>query len=147
MATEFADWNERAIVEAAKRVMERRMTRVVLFVEGRVKALLARHQAKRRTRSGGFVGLEPSAPGEPPKMLTGALRSNIAGVVVVDALEVHGYVGVRRGAAAKYGRRLELGFVGRDAAGRMIRQAPRPYLRPGILQNARRIGQMLGGQA
>jgi hypothetical protein len=81
-------------------------------------------------------GRNPSKPGSPPHVGTGALRASVRSLVKGNSA----YVGVFHGAAAaKYARRLELGFVGRDGAGRLHHQAPRPYLRPALLNNKIKI--------
>ena len=110
------------------------MTAALLFVEGKAKVLVSRGNVK---------GTSPSAPGEPPKVVTGTLRSNIATEKRREGKNIVGVLGVRRGPANKYARRLELGFVGTDRAGRNINQAARPYLRPTILKNKRAILQRL----
>lgn len=74
-------------------------------------------------------GRNPSAPGEPPKLVTGDLRESIGSTVQESEGNVTGIVF----AGAPYARRLEFGFVGRDSLGRSYGQAPRPFLRPALL--------------
>lgn len=123
-------WRERSYLDATRRDLERGMAAAGAFVTSEVKSSLS---------VGNVTGKEPSASGEPPRTVTGALRSNIDFVVESDPGEVRGFVGVRRGPADAYARRLELGFVGRDSLGRFYQQEPRPYLRPAVFDNRREI--------
>ena len=96
-----------------------------------------------------------SAPGEPPAVDTGRLRGSISsnwtgsgmakGKVKSPAKaedgvgqptkELTGVVGSN----VVYARRMELGFVGTDSLGRTYNQAPRPYLRPALHKNEKKI--------
>ena len=58
---------------------------------------------------------------------------------------IQGLVGVRKGPADKYARRLELGFAGLDKLGRIYNQAPRPYLRAALQQTRGRLAKILRG--
>jgi hypothetical protein len=82
-----------------------------------------------------IVGLEPSEPGEPPKMLTGRLRDSISYAVERDGNKV--VVNLR--AATNYAARLEFGFVGVDRLGRRYTQAPRPYMLSTISKEWQRV--------
>lgn len=72
----------------------------------------------------------PSAPGQPPARVSGALVASIGHDVVVFVDGPHALVF----AGTAYARRLELGFFGTDSLGRRYAQAPRPYLRPALVQ-------------
>lgn len=119
------------------RTLEPRMEKVALAVEGKIKQSVSR---------GNAGGQNPSAPGTPPKVVTGTLRSNIGHEVVnVAGREIVAAIGVRKSPASEYARRLELGFAGTDSAGRRYSQAPRPFLRPGLTDNRALILSILQG--
>ena len=103
-----------------------------------VAGLFLRDQVKRDINRGNPRGTGPSAPGEPPKKVSGELFRSI----VASPVEPRGRTMLvkRIGSGMVYARRLELGFVGTDKKGRRINQAPRPFLRPAILRNKVTIG-------
>ncbi len=75
-------------------------------------------------KTGRQWGRNPSAPGEPPKMVTGTLRNELDNETVVQGDEVIGRVGYRSGSpASKYAPALEYPTSRMDA---------RPFLRPGL---------------
>lgn len=53
-----------------------------------------------------------------------------------------GYVGSN----VEYARRIELGFVGTDSLGRKYNQKPRPYLRPALEKNRKRIMELFNNK-
>lgn len=63
--------------------------------------------------------------------LTGTLRRSIRAEVQSGAVVV--------GSDTPYAARLEFGFEGADSRGRVYHQAPRPYLRPAIMENAEAV--------
>lgn len=117
------------------------MRLAVVFLQGEVRKSINRGQ---RTRVSGrsVIGLDPSAPGEPPKRLTGRLIQSIATKVTKSRTMIKGTYGSN----LAYARRLELGFAGTDAAGRNVRQAPRPYLRAAFVKNKKTVARILSGQ-
>lgn len=136
------------------------MKKAVMFAEGYAKTLVSR---------GNKTGKNPSKPGEPPKTVTGTLRSNIGHDVVETPKEIIGMVGVRKGPAQKYALRLELGYTGTvrvrahkrritQVFGRKLKepkvvqvrsytyrvnQAPRPYLRPTVWRNRDKLFRLI----
>lgn len=93
-----------------------------------------------------------SAPGEPPAVLTGALRNSVGfSRPVWDGLTVEAEVGVGLGTKPKggkdpftsYARRLEFGGVDR----RGIRILPRPYMEPTSIRVEPMIDQILQQEA
>lgn len=88
-------------------------------------------------------GTNPSAPGDTPNIGIGTLRNSISFKVKQDGKEIVGVYGVISGPAKKYARRLELGYWGKDAKGRNVRQLPRPYLVPAYQNNKRQIKRIL----
>lgn len=74
---------------------------------------------------------EPSEPGQPPKLLTGQLRQSIA--YEVDKPALTGVVGTN----LKYGAYLELGTS---------KMAARPYLRSTLMEEEKKLGDILSGQ-
>jgi hypothetical protein len=129
------EWKPRNVERMAQRNMMLNMNKAVLFAEGAAKKMVSRGN-----RGGG----NPSGPYEPPKVVTGTLRSNIAGEVIVERDLVIGVLGVKKGPANDYAKRLELGFVGTDNLGRKIDQKPRPFLKPTLSKNERKLKQILG---
>lgn len=68
--------------------------------------------------------------GAAPNIVSGDLRRSIVGDPVT-----HPRPGVAQSTVAphmKYGRRVELGFTGVDAAGRTFVQPPHPFFQPGV---------------
>lgn len=124
----------------AMEVMEARMGLAVQRIVREVKLLL---------NIGGGSLHAPSNEGEPPHKQTARLFNSIApgapeslsGVERTDT-KVIGTVGTD----VVYARRLELGFVGIDAAGRNVHQGPRPYLRPGWAGAKTDVKKILGAK-
>lgn len=104
-----------------------RMQQAVAFIEGKVKKKLTGQGSGRW-----YGNHQASAPGEPPALDTGTLRSSITGIVDEKGLSIRGFVGSN----VEYVRDLELGTE---------KIAPRPFLMPTILENQRRIMKILGG--
>lgn len=136
----IVSWTPENVMHATTRQLERGMTLAMLAVQATAVKKLSTGQAVRRSKSGRLVGLGPSTPPDPPHVLTGRLRQSITQEVTVEPNAVVGRVGTN----VVYARRLELGFVGTDAAGRNINQAPRPYLRPSLDENRTEILRLLG---
>lgn len=78
---------------------------------------------------------EPSPPGQPPHKQSGDLVKSIARQRVGNEERV--------GSNLPYARRLELGFRGADILGRMYNQPPRPYLRPTVIKNQKKIARII----
>lgn len=126
-------WKAGEVMNAASAKVARGLTMAAIFVEG---------DAKRAVSVGNLTGDEPSKPGEPPRTVTGLLKANIThvGAIVVDGA-VRAWVGVRK--RVPYAARLEFGFVGVDKLGRNVNQAPRPFLRPAVLNNRAKIVELI----
>lgn len=116
------------------------MKKAMLIAEGEVKTLVSTGQPVRRSSGGNLVGMDPSRPGDPPRVVTSRLKNSITHEVERDGKDIVGRVG----SDVPYARRLELGFTGPDSLGRPISTAPRPYLRPGLKNRLRQIAQILG---
>jgi hypothetical protein len=138
----IVSWTPENVINATAQQLERGMTLGMLAVHATVVKKLSIGQPVTRTKSGRLVGLGPSTPPDPPHVLTGRLRQSIAWEVERTETAVIGRVGTN----VVYARRLELGFVGTDAAGRNINQAPRPYLRPSLEENRTEILRRLGAK-
>lgn len=137
MASVTLRWNVAKFRAALADRVERGMTKAVIFAENEAKKSVNRGQKTRVQKTGKHagrrVGLDPSQPGEPPKKLEAQLINSISHAVERAGADIVGFVGVRKDSpAAPYARRLELGFVGTDKAGRVINQGERPYLRPAV---------------
>jgi hypothetical protein len=126
------EWNAGRFEKLMADKVESGMLKATIYVEG---------VAKQEVSRGNIHGDNPSLPGEPPKVVSGVLRSNITHEVVRNADTISGFVGVRENVA--YARRLELGFVGVDSLGRNIDQAPRPFLRPAVLRSRDKIVELI----
>lgn len=121
--------NATAAEEQLTLVMMRKMEAAALTVEAEAIRLVSRGQPVKRVGSR-LVGLDPSRPGEPPKVLYGQLRRGMTHSVTRDHMGTR--VRAEVGSTVKYARRLELGFVGTDSRGRNVSFAARPYLRPAL---------------
>lgn len=130
----LTDFQINQVIRETEREVEKRMKKAVMFLEGQTKRLVSR---------GNRTGTNPSRPGEPPKVVSGTLRSNIGHEVRKEGRTVVGAVGVRMGPADKYAMRLELGFRGTDSKGRNVRQEERPYLRAALEQNKAKVARIL----
>lgn len=136
MGNSISTWNAAQVEAIAAAELEKRMVKAMKMLEGKTKQLVSR---------GNRSGDNPSQPGEPPKVVTGTLRSNIGYEVKRDGLTVVGVLGVKKGPADKYSMRLELGFKGTDSKGRNYDQKERPYLRAALAQNKERVNAILRG--
>ena len=104
------------------------MRATTVFVRDEVKKKLNRSQPTRTLRSGSIIGLDPSRPGEPPKKITSQLQNSITTQVITTSREIIGKVGT----PLKKGFWLEFGTS---------KMKERPYLRPTIAENKRKIGK------
>jgi hypothetical protein len=124
-------WNPDSVIQKALDEEEKRMGKAVLTVEREVKILL--NKSGRGT---------PSAPGQPPHKQSGELQRSIHSEVKRDRTSVTGVIY----SDSVKARRLELGFVGKDSAGRTIDQAPRPFLRTGLNNTRGKVAKILGSK-
>ena len=84
----------------------------VRFLEREAKALVSRGQP-RLVEDGVATGTDPSKPGEPPKVVTGTLRSSIGSELIDEGNgRIVGRVGIRQGPAHIYAAALEFGSQG-----------------------------------
>lgn len=123
-------WNGPQIVAKVGDIMEKRLRRAAEFLVGQIRKALNQPYPP------------ASRPGQPPHKRTGILASSIA-------YEIHragDRITATVGSHVAYARRLELGFVGTDAAGRNYNQAPRPFIRPTTKANAAAILAILRGK-
>lgn len=131
----FKNWNPNGVISNIEKEVERRMTAVGMEIQSTAVRKLNVGQPVRRTKGGHLVGLAPSAPGEPPKTLSARLKQSVAFAVSRDFAKI----ALRVGTNVVYGRRLELGFHGRDKKGRNISQEARPWLRVSVEESRRAI--------
>jgi phage gpG-like protein len=117
------EWNGKEVMIQAMRQMERNAERVGMMLDGAVVRSLSKGQPRKRVGKR-LVGLNPSKPGEPPRVLHGLLRNSISHRTQVRPSAVEVYVG----ANTKYARALEFGSP-------KTRLAARPYLRPAVERN------------
>ncbi len=129
-------WDSKRVVKRVASHIEKNMAAAMLILQGEVQRKLSVGQPV--IRSGKSLrGLNPSAEGEPPHLLTGRLRTSITHSVSGSVLS--GEIIGRVGSNVPYARRLELGFSGTDSKGRNINQGARPYLRPALKENLPRL--------
>jgi len=125
------EWRGDDVTKAFHALVSRNMSQAVLYLKG---------QVQRSINRGNADGSNPSLPGEPPKKVSARLFQSVATDKRESPVEITGVVGTN----ADHGRRLELGFTGTDKLGRVIDQAPRPFLRPALDTNRDAITRILG---
>lgn len=115
----------------AQDVMLRRMTTAALAVQRRTK----------ETLNVGGTKQFPSMEGDPPhKVSTRLFQSINIRVFKTGWDSIVAIIGTK----VRYARRLELGFVGTDSAGRNVQQGPRPFLRPAFRESEDDIKRAIG---
>lgn len=124
-------WRDKAIRAAAQGATFDRMQKAVIMTRDQIKVLINR---------GNRRGDNPSAPGEPPKKVSGRLFKAVTSRVVYRDGQVVGLIG----ADVPYEPRLELGFYGTDSRGRVYRQAPRPGFRIGLQMSLPALRRIFG---
>lgn len=125
-------WNDDEVRKLVHKRVRANMREVGQLLRDKVVQKITRPQA-RRVSAGRATGLDPSKPGEPPKIVTGRLRAAQSwDVFDRGPLEVV----ARVGSTIEYQRWLELGT-------RKMR--PRPHLRPALKENQRAIGKLFTG--
>jgi hypothetical protein len=122
----IAEWNDRRVNAALRRALQRGMTRAALHLEKTIIMKISK-------------GQPPSEPGEPWHVLTGRSRASMTHDIEIGSREIIGRVGSN----VVYVRRLELGFAGRDADGRNVNQAPRPAMRPALIEERDEMMRLL----
>lgn len=124
--------NKRLFRRKTLEEVTKNMRVATVFVRDKVKVKLNRGQPTRITPGGTIIGLDPSLPGEPPKKITSQLQNSIRQKVVKTTRSVVGLIGtdLEKGAA------LELG----NRSGTL---KPRPYLRPTLMEQRRKILRIL----
>lgn len=123
-------WQPRVVIDAQISQAERNMKKAVRVATNICKKKISRPNTSRQS---------PSRPGEPPKKVTGTLRSNIGGEVVREGDKVLGYLGVKDGVGmgegeGNYGFELEVGTSKVKA---------RPFLRPTIDDNREKLRKIV----
>jgi hypothetical protein len=106
---------------------------------------------KRKLSRGNVRGTKPSAPGEYPKKVTGALMNSIDyEPMQVEGTKVRGRFGMREGPASAYGPALEFGYTdlvetpGRGTGYYYADLAARPFLRPTAINGREKVKELLG---
>ena len=148
-------WHGREFFQLATKETVRAMTKAAIVVENRAKKIMgsgaSRMDSKRATgmiKKGkkSVMGYHrPSAPGFPPNIDTGVLKSSISHRVKVRGMSVNGFVGsdtdkVKANAGAgtdvEYGYYLEVGTKNMEK---------RPWLRPALRASEKEILTVLRG--
>ncbi len=107
------------------------LEKAAIYFKGKVKEALNRSQEQYHTvgdKGVWYHGLDPSAPGEEPKKVTGFLQRSIAHAMSEDKQKA--FVGSN----LDYALYLELGTV---------KMAPRPFLRSVLLQEQETIARII----
>jgi len=117
-------WKGKELEKLIGQKSARNMQTAAYFLEGEI---------KKSMKAGGGRGKShiPAPPGEPPHVDTGRLRRSITHEIEVTDKGVIGRIGTN----VDYGRYLELGTS---------RMKARPFLRPGLEKNKRKIARILG---
>jgi len=131
----------KAVMEATERQTREIATAILRGYQGTPGIL--RVNPTRRLPSGNRVGTDPSAPGEPPKQVTGTLQRELDTDTERQGDRAVGRIGYRSGSpASQYAPALEYGTN---------RMAARPFLRPALdahkqdfIRRLQRIGEKLG---
>lgn len=126
---------EKKTLDAAERGMVNCATGLHKIVVGKISRSQPRKRMLSRSGRQYVIGLAPSAPGSPPKVLTARLRQGLDWEVIRKAREVRGRVGSN----VKYHRALELGFTGKDSRGRNRNLKARPHMRPSVKENKKKL--------
>lgn len=124
-------WNDAPVFKSTKKDIASRMGRVVQFMRAEVIKSINTSQPVHRTKSGNRVGLDPSKPGSPPKRVHGDLVRSIVTDVKEDSTRIRGRYG-----STQTGKAIGLEFGTKKLAAR-------PFLRPPLLRNRKRVQRML----
>ncbi len=84
-----------------------------------------------------------SAPGEPPAVLFGQLKTHMAVEFVEEGSRFIARVGPR---GVPYAKRLEFGFNAKDSLGRRYNMAPRPYFMKTYMEQKETLLRILRGE-
>lgn len=140
-------FNPRNPDDVALKVMEhlaQGVEQAAAYAAGEAIRLVNYQRPSRTTATGRRVGIyardeSETRAGKPPMQVTGTLKKSITWKLVATYRTLSGLIGSN----VRYARRLEFGFVGTDALGRVVHQPPHPYLRPAILNNKKRIMRII----
>ena len=134
-------WDGEKIVRLSKALVKRNMNKAMILLKKDVIVRISRTQPTFTLPDGRLFGLDPSLPGEPPKVVTGKLLKSIRHVVETTPTEIIGTVGVLR--EVFYAKHLEFGFSGTDQEGNNVNIKPRPFLRPALAENLRALNRKI----
>ena len=114
-------------------VVSRNMEAACIHAQGEIVDIISRPRPKARV--GGIMkGLDPSKPGEPPKIVTSLLHGTISYGVKKSIRGVQGFVGVLQGLSDKYGFFLEMGTS---------KMEPRPFVRRVVIGDRKKIMKII----
>ena len=131
-------WNPRTAKRNVREHIRRGVIQGAQFARAEIVERLSESQPIKSLPSGP-VGLDPSEPWGDPKMVTGDYRRSISVRRAVNPREIRASIFANDHKAA----RLEFGFIGTDAAGRKIEQAPRPTIRRTLHQKREKIIEIM----
>jgi HK97 gp10 family phage protein len=129
------EWHQREFMAFVQQEMVRRTRNAAMFVQEQMVKSISRSQPTFRAASGRVTGLSPSAPGEPPKMVSRDLRNSIRHKVISTREGVIGIVGVFDPTISKQARFLEFGTS---------KMAARPFMKRAVFNHTRQIFRFLG---
>ena len=120
-------WHGEAVQDRIDQHIGANINAALLYAQGKIITNIGRTQP--RVKSGyGYRGLDPSKPGEYPKIVSADLKGSIA--IDYDAGTKTGYVGTN----IKYGKDLEA----------KTGKGKRPWLRRSLMENLDKIKAKLG---
>jgi hypothetical protein len=112
------------------------------FAAMEAKTLVAVGVGMERAVLGGQSVVRGKARGRPgPRAVTGDYNRSIVGESQIEGTHARGMIGTN----AAQGRRLEFGFVGPDALGRVYNQPPFPHFGPSVPEISTLAVEALGG--
>lgn len=133
-------WNELVIRKAVHAHITAGMKTAMAFAERKCKKSISR---------GNKSGKNPSEPNTPPKVRTGVLRSHVSGQVVSRTASldsVSGFLGIIKGTGIQRGKARKKILVEQYAdylERGTSKMQPRPFLRPTIGKNKKRLLQLI----
>ena len=144
-------WHGREFFQLATKETVKAMETAGRFVENRAKKIMGKGASKfsatgnTKKKKGKSAFHRPSAPGFPPAVEEGILRTSVSHVTKVRGLTVNGFVGsdkdkikakAEAGTDVEYGFYLEVGTKNMEA---------RPWLRPALRASEKGILNILRG--
>lgn len=128
------EWKGKETILKASKRLDANAQIVGMFLSGKVVKLISKGQPAKRVgvKKPRLIGLNPSKPGKPPKLLHGNLRNSINH----RTKRSRGHISIYIGANTPYARALEYG----NPKGNL---EERPYLRPTLRKHRKKAIEKL----